>query len=177
MSISDDHVALRWKRPAFTCFMFIELQHMSSDPMTAVNEAVEGFTDKMSSLNDIFNNAHGKFNHVRWEFKGVNKQLLYKLLYWPTEYVPAVITDPVAAVDQWADASTSFLLGIHGDVLGVYWYFYLNLTLRLLAFNIISFRRGLFSPNNIYTSRHFAQCNDFFSLILFPRKCRRHFFP
>lgn len=38
---------------------------MSSDPMTAVNEAVEGFTDKMSSLNDIFNNAHGKFNHVR----------------------------------------------------------------------------------------------------------------
>lgn len=103
--------------------MFIELQHMSSDPMTAVNEAVEGFTDKMSSLNDIFNNAHGKFNHVRWEFKGVNKQLLHKLLYWPTEYVPAVITDPVAAVDQWADALTSFLLGIHGDVLGVYWYF------------------------------------------------------
>lgn len=59
--------------------MFIELQHMSSDPMTAVNEAVEGFTDKMSSLNDIFNNAHGKFNHVRWEFIGVNRQLLYKL--------------------------------------------------------------------------------------------------
>lgn len=29
--------------------------------MAAVNKAVEGFTGKMSRLNDIFSNAHGKF--------------------------------------------------------------------------------------------------------------------
>lgn len=42
-----------------------------------------------------------------------------KNIFFPdSEYVPTVITDPMATVNQWADASTSFLLGIHGDVLG-----------------------------------------------------------
>lgn len=66
--MSDDHGALGMRNHAFRCFIFIGLQHISSDPMTAVNEAVEGFTDKMSYLNDIFNNAHGKFNHFRCRF-------------------------------------------------------------------------------------------------------------
>ncbi|KAF4083669.1 hypothetical protein AMELA_G00119390 [Ameiurus melas] len=82
-----------WSAAGIVMFDFVtdeqlsNLQHMSADPVTAVNEAVEGFTDKMSSFKDIFHNAR--------------------------EYAPAVITDPVAAVNQWADASTSFLLGIH----------------------------------------------------------------
>ncbi|MCJ8737186.1 hypothetical protein PDJAM_G00021050 [Pangasius djambal] len=84
---------ISWSAAGIFMFDFVSdeqltnLQHISSDPMTVVNEAVEGFTDKMSHINDIFNNAH--------------------------EYVPTVITDPVSAVHQWADASTSFLLGIH----------------------------------------------------------------
>lgn len=57
-----------WKKPCINiCFIFfLGLQHISTDPMTAVNEAVEGFTDKMSHLNDVINNAHGKINHFRF---------------------------------------------------------------------------------------------------------------
>lgn len=60
-------IVIKRKSGVNICFIifFKGLQHISTDPMTAVNEAVEGFTDKMSHLNDIINNAHGKFNHFR----------------------------------------------------------------------------------------------------------------
>lgn len=66
--MSDDHGAQErsseMRSHVFSCFVFIDLQHISSDPMTAVNEAVEGFTDKMNHLNDIYNNVHGEFKHL-----------------------------------------------------------------------------------------------------------------
>ncbi|KAK2843069.1 hypothetical protein Q7C36_011284 [Tachysurus vachellii] len=81
---------ISWSAAGIFMFDFVSddqltnLQHISSDPMAAVNEAVEGFTGKMSNLNDIFSNAH--------------------------DYVDTVITNPMGAINQWADASTSFLL-------------------------------------------------------------------
>ncbi|XP_036448611.1 microtubule-associated protein 1B [Colossoma macropomum] len=84
-----------WSAAGIFMFDFVSdtqltnLQDIGSDPITAVNKAVEGIADRMSHMNDIFSDAQ--------------------------EYVPNVISDPMGTAVQWTDTSVTFLSGILGS--------------------------------------------------------------